>query len=410
MNEDRLRALLRDTPVPGADDAERRGLRMVEEAYAQRRPVRRPAPPRLAIALAIATLLAATILSPAGAAVRNWVGDALSTAAPNAEPALTRIPGGGRLLVQSPAGPWVVRPNGSRRLLGSYAAATWSPHGLFVAAAAGHTLSAVEPDGTPRWSLSAAASIRDPAWSPSGFRIAYRAGHRLRVVAADGTGDRLVDPAVAPVPAAWFPPGLHLLAYVDAGERLRIADTDTAQPMAAAPAAPGAAALSWAPDGSALAETTPSAVWMRDVRIRKLPNSLKLGPARRLRLPAGARVRSASFSPTSKTIAVLFGIRSRAGAPRSVVLLVDPHDGSSTQLISLPGRLGSLTWSPDSRRLLVSWPEADQWLFLPTDRAGRARGSAIGAVSNAFAPGNRAAAFPHVAGWCCAARPSTATP
>ena len=42
MNEDRLRALLREEPLPGAAEAERRGLALVERAYAERRP-RRPA-------------------------------------------------------------------------------------------------------------------------------------------------------------------------------------------------------------------------------------------------------------------------------------------------------------------------------------------------------------------------------
>ena len=58
MNEDRLRLLLLETPVPGADDAERRGLRLVGQAYAERRPAHRSVLPRLAVALAAAALLA----------------------------------------------------------------------------------------------------------------------------------------------------------------------------------------------------------------------------------------------------------------------------------------------------------------------------------------------------------------
>lgn len=178
MNEDRLRALLRETPVPIGEDAERRGLAVASEAFAQRRRQDRATLPRLALALAIATLLAALLLSPAGAAVRDWVDDALTAGAPNAEPGLTEIPGGGRLLVGTPAGPWVVQPDGSRRLLGEYREATWSPHGLFVGVASGHTLSAIEPDGAPRWSLSAAGTVSDPRWSPPGSRspIAPAAG------------------------------------------------------------------------------------------------------------------------------------------------------------------------------------------------------------------------------------------
>jgi len=192
MNDDRLRLLLRETPVPGAGEAECRGLRVVSRAYDERRPAPRPLLPRLALALAAAALLAAVVLSPAGAAVRDWIGDVFAAGVPNAEPALTDVPGGGRLLVNSPQGPWVVQPDGSRRLLGRYSDASWSPHGLFVAAAARDTLSAVEPDGTPRWSISAKGRVSDPRWSPSGFRIAYRAGHALRVVAGGVKG--LVGP------------------------------------------------------------------------------------------------------------------------------------------------------------------------------------------------------------------------
>ena len=176
MNEKRLSELLRETPVPGAADAEGRGLRVIDAAFSGRRAPRRRALPRLAVALAGAALFAALLLTPAGADVRAWIGDVFTAGVPNAEPELTEIPGGGRLLVQSAQGPWVVQADGSRRLLGAYAAAAWSPHGLFVAAASSRTLSAVEPDGTPHWSITAPGRVRDPRWSPSGFQIAYRAG------------------------------------------------------------------------------------------------------------------------------------------------------------------------------------------------------------------------------------------
>src|SRR4051812_27245126 len=215
MNEDRLRTLLREEPIPSTAEAERRGLTLVERAYAERRAPSRPVLPRLALALAITALLAALLLSPAGAAVRSWIGDVFTAGVRNARPALTEVPGGGRLLVRSSRGPWVVQPDGSRRLLGRYEEASWSPHGLFVAAASGRTLSAIEPGGTPHWSITATGPVSDPRWSPSGFRIAYRVGHSLRVIKADGTGDHLLGPA-APVAPAWFPLGTHLLAYVDA--------------------------------------------------------------------------------------------------------------------------------------------------------------------------------------------------
>jgi len=125
MNEGRLRTLLREEPISGAAEAERRGMELVARAYAERQPVRQPLRPRrLAVALALAALLAALILSPAGAAVRHWVDDVFTAGVRNSEPALTEIPGGGELLVQSQRGPWTVQADGSRRLLGDYREAT----------------------------------------------------------------------------------------------------------------------------------------------------------------------------------------------------------------------------------------------------------------------------------------------
>lgn len=231
MNEDRLKTLLRETPVPGETEAAQRGLRVVNEAFAEHKPPRPAVLPRLAVAFALVTLLAALMLSPAGAKVRGWIDDVFTAGVRNAEPALTQLPGGGRLLVHSADGAWVVHGDGSRRLLGRFAEATWSPRGLFVAVTSGRTLSAVDPEGNPRWSISAGAPVSDPRWSPSGVRIAYRAGRQLRVIVANGSGDAVLDPLVAPLAPAWSPQGAHLLAYVDSGGKLRLVNTDTRQTL-----------------------------------------------------------------------------------------------------------------------------------------------------------------------------------
>lgn len=231
MKRDPLSQALREAAIPVPAEAEERGLRVIEAAYAQRQPQQRQvALPRLALALAVATLLTALLLSPAGAAVRDWVDDVVTTSTPRPEEGLAEIPGGGRLLVQSTAGPWVVQPDGSRRLLGDYDEATWSPRGLFVAVAKGRTLSAVEPDGTPRWSLTAPARVGEPRWSPSGYRIAYRSGKALRVVVANGNGDRRIAAATATVAPSWSPSGHSQLAYVDSAGMLRIADSESGSP------------------------------------------------------------------------------------------------------------------------------------------------------------------------------------
>jgi WD40-like Beta Propeller Repeat len=402
MDERRLKSLLREAPVPGAEEAERRGRAVVAAAFAERSSGERaatPSLPRLALALAVATLLTALLLSPAGAAVRDWVDDVFTAGVPGAEPALTEIPGGGRLLVQSDAGPWVVEADGSRRLLGDYSEATWSPRGLYVGVASGQTLSAVEPNGTPRWSLSANGPVADPRWSPSGFAIAYRVGDSLRFTAADGTGDELLARHIRPLPPAWSSRGLPLLAYVDATGALRVANPESGKTVASAAALPAASGLEWAADDSALLEASATTLRLRDVEVGKLIDAARLGPPREVVLPKRTRIVDAALSPDGKAIAVLLSLGGPK-APRSSVVLADAGGGPPRPLLRTPGRLTELGWSPDGSRLLIAWPEADQWLFVPTGGGGRVR--AIGDIARQFAPGAEVGApFPTIAGWCC---------
>jgi len=403
MNETRLRELLREAPIPG-EGAERRGLGMVEAAFAERQADGRSEPgttalPRLAIVLAIATVLVALLLSPAGAAVRDWVDDVFTAATPRPESGLAEIPGGGRLLVRSAEGPWVVQADGSRRLLGDFREATWSPRGLFVAVVAGHELSAVEPDGTPHWTIDAARPVADPRWSPFGERIAYRSGADLRVTAADGTGDRLVEPRAAAVPPAWSPIAPFQLAYADTRGTLRVTDTESGEELGSAPALAALATLEWAPSGIVL-EASADALRVRGTRTAKLSARVEIFPPTVLPLPPGAVLRDAAIDPVAgKLVAAVVEWRG-AGGPRSTVLLFAAAGGSRTRLLTVPGRLGEAVWSPDGR-LLVAWPDADQWLFLPV---GRGRPRALDGIAAAFAPGERTAAFPQVEGWCCHAR------
>jgi hypothetical protein len=397
MNEARLRELLAEIPVPDAENAERRGLLVVREAFAQRRPQRhRPRLARLAIALAVAAVVGALLLSPAGAAVRGWIGDTFDAGMPNAERGLAEIPGGGRLLVESRSGPWVVEADGSRRLLGHYREATWSPRGLFVAVAAGRTLSAVEPDGTPRWSLDARGRISDPRWSPFRFRIAYRSGRTLRVTTADGSADHLVAPRTRPPAPAWSPLASYQLAYVSGDGELRIADSESGTTLASARALSGVRKLEWGGDG-VLLEASRRALWTRPTALPDPGGTVRIGSPHRLSIPDGdGHVRDAALSPSGRSVAVLLGVH----GPRSDVLLYPAAGGRPRRLLSVPGRLGQIAWAPDGSRLLVTWPGADQWLFLPRSGEGRA----LAGVAAAFAPGHSSAAFPRVEGWCCHAR------
>jgi dipeptidyl aminopeptidase/acylaminoacyl peptidase len=409
MRDEALGKALREMQLPVAADAEQRGARVVEAAFAERgehRPRRReagrPALPRLALAIGIATLLVGLLLSPAGAAVRDWVDDVVGSSAPRPEPGLSEIPGAGRLLVQSAVGPWVVQPDGSRRLLGDYDEASWSPRGLFVAVAKGRVLSAIEPGGTPHWSLTAGGRVSDSRWSPSGYRIAYRSGEELRVVAGDGTGDRLIDPHTAPVAPAWSPFGTPEVAYVNGRGQLRLAASEKRASRAGAPPGLGAGVaggdvrqIEWGAGGQLILEVSRAELHLQGMRLSKLEGRSEFGARTELAIPAGATVVDAALAPRRPVVAAVL-TRWRTAGTRSSVVVFGPK--GPRRLLSVPGSLGEVAWSPDGRRLLVAWPGANQWLFLPIGRGG---GRAVAGVSTAFSPGARPASFPRVEGWCC---------
>jgi hypothetical protein len=435
MKRDLLGGALREAPIPEPSDAEERGRRIVVAAFAERtsgdesshselwgamsprtseRRSRRPIP-RLALGLSLTALLAILLLSPAGAAVRSWVDDTFTASTPRPEPTLARVPGGGRLLVQTGAGIVVVQPDGSRRLLGEYEAASWSPHGLFVAAAKGRRLSALEPDGTPRWSITAPKRVgfagrlaAAPAWSPSGERIAYRSGFDLRVVAGDGTEDRLLagsteagtppDARISPayVPPAWSPAGEDALAYITGAARLRILDSETGSVLTAAPALKRIAWMDWADGGRKILEASRGTVRLRPVWRAGHPSRPALGKARRLPVPPGATVNDAALALQRPLVAVSVTYWRKHGT-YSEVLIFRPGQDPQT-LLRVPGSLWQVEWSPDGKRLLVAWPGADQWLFLPL-RGGKGR--AIAHISKAISPDGQPHSFPHLEGWCC---------
>ena len=391
MNQNRVGELLRDRPVPDQEAAEARAWRLVSAAFEaqERAPERvRPRRGRLALALAAVLLLAAVLaLTPAGAKVGDLIGDVVDPGKERAEPALTRLPTGGRLLVESARGPWVVHRDGSKRLLGEYEQATWSPQGLFVAVTRPHELVAVDPVGEVRWSISQRGSIRDPAWAPSGFRVAYRSGDSLRVVAGDGTEDRLVDARVAPTPPIWQPGQRHLLTYVDRDGTVRLVDVDSGRRLwTSGRFASGVKSLDWSSDGGRLLVLASSFYSVLDERGR----SIAKGPTR------GAAV-DATFSPDGP-IALIRRSEAATAAGRSQLVLVNEF-GEERRVFAGPGRFTGLAWSPDGRWLLLAWREADQWLFIhPEDE----RVLAVSNISRQFDPGgNGNSGFPRVSGWCC---------
>ncbi len=386
MNERRIMKLVRDSRAPEEPAAEERGWQVVRAAFEQRSPARRPTRRlgRVGIAVALGLLVLALVLTSAGAKVADLVHDVVHPGQKNARPALTSLPAAGGLLVTSPKGAWVVAADGGKRRLGSYDGATWSPKGLFAAVTKGRELTAVAPDGTVHWSLSAAHPVSDPAWAPGGLRVAYRAGSSVRVVAGDGTDDRLIARHVASTPPAWVPTApRNVLTFVGRDERVRAVDVDTGRTLwRSPPFGGGIESLNWSSAGQLLVVSRSFVVTLNH-HGRAIAKSA-----------TGGRVEAAAVSPNGTKVAL--ARRTRTGS--ELILVTSPPMGlPHRDLFSGPGRFTDVTWSPDGSWILLGWRDADQWLFI---RAGDGKVDAVSDISRQFAPGARGAVgFPHVAGW-----------
>jgi hypothetical protein len=372
---------LQRVEIPGEYDARRRTWEIVREAYEEREPVTWPRrhARQLAFAAAAVAIVAAAV-TPPGRSVVNSIRDAVGrekvAGVRNAQRELVRLPASGRLLVQSPRGAWIVQRDGSRRLLGRYDDASWSPHGLFVAGVLrGRELVTLEPNGTVRWEKPHRERLAYPRWSYEGFRIAYLAGSTLRVIVGNGTADRLVGPADAGVAPAWRP-GTHEVAYVGSNGWVRVVDADARKLLWRTPPGPdGVRALTWSDDGSRLLVLGRRSVtgYLASGRlIKRVPT---LGPSR-----------AAAFAPGSHRFALTVA---------SNVLLVDGDTMRfpSRPLFTGPPALGEAAWSPNGRWLLIGWPAADQLVFARVGRSPKL--VAVSNVSRQFL----SRSFPGIGGW-----------
>ena len=348
MSESGARDALLAVPVPDELEAQRRAWAIVRGAYAEREPS--PSPRRrlrLLAAVAVLAALVAAALSPPGRSVGGWIRDRV--AGEEATEALIRLPSAGRLLVVSEQGPWLVRPDGSKRLLGSYEDASFSPNGLFLVATGGRRVVALEPDADARWTVTRPTPVADARWAPSpGFLVAYREGETLRVVGGDGTGDRLLAENVAQVAPAWRPgENRTVLAYASTDGRVHVVEADGDQLWAAdSGAAPQQ--LLWSDDAGLLLVVTAG---------RRHPLYAAGGrPAgAALETPAGQEVLDAAFAPGTRDVA--YSAYDPEAGESSIVLA-----GESLQ--QGEGHLEDLVFSPNGSWLVTGWPEADQLLFL----------------------------------------------
>lgn len=345
---------------------------VVAAAFESREPVARPRRPVPILAAIAAAVSVAAAASPPGRAVLEQVRETLGVE--RSQPALFSLPAPGRILAVSRSSAWVVQRDGSKRLLGPYTDAVWSPLGRYVAATTPLQLAALEPDGNKRWSL-ARPDVRLPSWggTKTDTRIAYLTGSRLHVVAGDGTGDADAGglPAAARVRPAWRPGAGRVLAYADTRGRVTVYALKGNVPFRTGPLA-GIRSVAWSPRGSLLVVTRAG-----------LQTYGQQG--RRLALRALPGIRAAAYSPDGRTLAV---------AGSAEVLLLDSRTLRTLgRAFAGRGPFVSASWSPDGRWLLVSWPAADQWVFVRV--VGPRRVVAVSHIAPQFD------GFPRIEGWCC---------
>ena len=397
---EQLERSLRELGAPDEAGAHERGLEVVRAAPAgeRRMPRRRPAALRAGFAAAIAALAAALMLTPAGASVRDWIEEAVTVEEERIPP--VRLPAEGSILTVNGDGAWVLAADGSRRRLGDYEQATFSPNALNVAAVSGNELLAVDPRGELQWSISKPGRpIADPAWAPSALRIAYRAGPQLRIVEGDGSPDRLVAARVAPVAPAWRPhvpgePERDVLAYAEAGGGVRILDAVESGPGLAVATEDTPRLLSWLDDGR-LVVASDRAVEVFAADGRRLA---------RVAQPPGSTIADLAAEPGGERVAL---VRRRGGAdgPGSelVLLRLEPGIQRASTILGGSGPIAGIAYSPDGEWLAVGWPQADSWLFerpVELEKLVERTEAASGISSQFASPGAaRPPGFPEVVEW-----------
>ncbi len=368
--------------APNEAEAQERSWPAVRDAFADRERIpRRAARRRGAAALAAAALVVAA-LSPPGMALAGYVHDRIVRDTPRSTvPPPLATGTRGRLLLTTEAGVWVLRGDGSGRLLGRYTSGTWSPNGRFVAVTRDNVLYAVEPDtGTVRWPLVRKAPLSDVRWAPKdGFRIAYREGNDLHVVHGDGTRDRLLAAAVSAVPPSWRP-GSHVLAY-DAGDgTVAATDVDDLRGTTMAlPVTGRVRSLLYAADGSVVLVLTDAGLYALD---------LDRGASRRVLATAPSAIATSPAAP-AQVVAI------RTDGRIELVSI----DGSGTRVVATVPGATTATWSPDGRTILVPDIGHDRWHLIDAETG--ADRTLDGIAERLDPDGLGKAGFPAIAGWCC---------
>ncbi len=145
--------------------------------------------------------------------------------------------------------------------------------------------------------------------------------------------------------------------------------------------------LSWSTDGRRLLVVTRAGAEVYDQNGHRVAA---------IAMPPGTPLLDASPSPNGGMIALV-----RGGVADDVVLAALTRRRPFLHRVLSGAGLQQLTWSPDGRWLLVSWPVADQWVFVRI--AGEPRIAAVSRIARQFAA-TGAGGFPHIDGWCCTAQ------
>jgi hypothetical protein len=368
---DALERALREAEPPDAGPTRERARRTILAAHDATRSRRaRRALPFAWVAVA-ATLTALFVTQrdsgPAQAVerlVREIVREPKATPVP---PRAFTLPSAGRLLVTGADGLFAVNRSGRKSALGDYRDASWSPHGLFVAATRARTLVALDPaSGAVRWKRQPGGAVSHPSWAPDGLHIAYRAHGTLRIVYGNGEHDVLAGTGMADIAPAWRPNTPRTVAWAAEDGTVTVEDADTAKVLRSYRSG-GVRHLAWSSDGRRLL-----------IAGRRHATIHDFVTGRATRVDPGGEIVAAAYG-SELALALRRGSRTEIRV-------------RGTVLVSAAGRLDDLTWSPDGRWLLAGDARAGEWLLARA--TGRASVSST-SVQRRFGAGAQ------VRGWCC---------
>jgi dipeptidyl aminopeptidase/acylaminoacyl peptidase len=118
-----------------------------------------------------------------------------------------------------------------------------------------------------------------------------------------------------------------------------------------------------------------------------------------LALPPGLTAGDGALSPDGRALALVLG-------GREVVIAGTGSSTSTTRQVLAGAGVKAVSWSPDGHWLLVSWPAANQWVFVRV--AGAPRVAAVSRIAQQFSSSGAAGGrgFPQLDGWCCTVRGS----